>query len=156
MDVRFINPFVVATTTVFKTMLNIDLTMSKPLLRKTRESTGDVTGVMGLAGDAKGTICLGFTKEGAIFAYRSLTGDGANDMSPDVVDAIGELTNIISGQARKELEKAQINLKAGIPSVVVGKGVELHFMSALPIASLPFQFQTDNGPQMVHVDFSFE
>ena len=53
MHVEYINPFLIATTTVFKTMLNIDLTMNKPILRNTRISTGDVTGIMGLAGTQK-------------------------------------------------------------------------------------------------------
>jgi chemotaxis protein CheX len=77
-------------------------------------------------------------------------------MSPEVIDAIGELTNIISGQARKELENAGINLKASIPTVVVGKEVQLHFVCAFPIVSLPFHFSTDNGQEAVYVDFSLE
>jgi len=50
---------------------------------------------MGIAGGCKRNDMSRLHKKSAIFAYRTLTGDGANDMSPDVVDAIGELTNII-------------------------------------------------------------
>ncbi|MBA4390668.1 MAG: chemotaxis protein CheX [Syntrophus sp. (in: bacteria)] len=157
MHVEYINPFIIATTTVFKTMLNIDLTMNKPILRNTRISTGDVTGIMGLAGDTKGTISISFTKAGALFVYKTLMGEDHAGIDPDVVDAIGELTNITSGQARKEFEKTNINLKAAIPMVIVGKDVELHMISALPIVSLPFHFQTNNShEEIVHVDFSFE
>ncbi len=146
-----------ATTTVFKTMLNIDLSMNKPILRNTRISTGDVTGIMGLVGDEKGTICLSFTKAGALFIYKALMGEDHDTIDNDVVDAIGELTNITSGQARKEFEKNNINLKAAIPTVIVGKDIEFHFISALPIVSLPFHFQTNNGyEEVVNVDFSFE
>lgn len=157
MKAEYINPFVIATTTVFKTMLNIDLKMYKPILRNTRASTGDVTGIIGFAGDAKGTISLSFTKEGALFVYNMLMGENHDNIGPDVVDAIGELTNITSGQARKELEKNNVHLNAAIPTVIVGKDVELHFISALPIVSLPFHFQINNGhEEIVHVDFSFE
>jgi chemotaxis protein CheX len=157
MRVEYINPFIMATTTVFKTMLNIDLSMNKPILRNTRISTGDVTGIMGLVGDEKGTICLSFTKAGALFIYKALMGEDHDTIDNDVVDAIGELTNITSGQARKEFEKNNINLKAAIPTVIVGKDIEFHFISALPIVSLPFHFQTNNGDEeVVNVDFSFE
>jgi chemotaxis protein CheX len=156
MDVKFINPFVAATTTVFKTMLNIDLKMNKPILKNTRNTSAEVTGVMGLAGDAKGTICMSFTRKGALYVYNTLMGDNYDNISPEVVDAIGELTNITSGQARKEFEKSDINLKAAIPTVVVGKDVELNFICALPIVSLPFHFQADDSDETVHVDFSFE
>ncbi|MCX5811870.1 MAG: chemotaxis protein CheX [Proteobacteria bacterium] len=157
MHVEYINPFVIATTSVFKTMLNIDLKMNKPILRNTRISTGDVTGIMGLVGDAKGTICISFTKEGALFIYQALMGESHDDLDAEVIDAIGELTNITSGQARKELEKAQVNLRAAIPTVVVGRNVELHFICALPIVSLPFHFQVNDGhEEILYVDFSFE
>ncbi|MBA4418016.1 MAG: chemotaxis protein CheX [Syntrophus sp. (in: bacteria)] len=157
MHAEYINPFVIATKTVFKTMLGIDLKMNKPLIRNTRISSGDVTGIMGLAGDTKGTICLSFTKEGALFIYKTLMGEDHDTIDPEVVDAIGELTNITSGQARKELEKNNVNLKATIPTVVVGKNVELHFICALPIVSLPLHFQVNNDrEEIVHVDFSFE
>ncbi|MCX5806953.1 MAG: chemotaxis protein CheX [Proteobacteria bacterium] len=156
MDVKFINPFVAATTTVFKTMLNIDLKMNKPILKNTRNASAEVTGIMGLAGDAKGTICMSFTRNGALYVYKTLIGDDHSDLDPEVIDAIGEITNITSGQARKEFEKSSINLKAAIPTVVVGKDVELNFICGLPIVSLPFHFQTDNGEETVHVDFSFE
>lgn len=156
MDVKFINPFVTATKVVFQTMLNIDLKMDKPVLKNMRNTSAEVTGIMGLVGDAKGTICLSFTKNGALFVYRTLMGDDHNDIDAEVVDAIGELTNITSGQARKEFEKSNINLKAAIPTVVVGKDVELNFICALPIISLPFHFQTESNEETVHVDFSFE
>ena len=49
MDIKYINPFILATKTVFKTMLNIEMTMDKPLLKHDKTTSGDVTGVMGLA-----------------------------------------------------------------------------------------------------------
>jgi chemotaxis protein CheX len=139
-------------------MLNIDMTMDKPLLKNDKTTSGDVTGVMGLTGegDKKGMMCISFSRSGALFAYKTLMGEDRSDMGPEVVDAIGELTNIISGQARKEIENAGVTLKASIPTVVVGKEVELHFMCKLPIISLPFHFPTDNGQGTVYVNFSFE
>jgi chemotaxis protein CheX len=156
MDIKYINPFILATKTVFKTMLNLEVTMDKPRLKTDRTTSGDVTGVMGLVGDKKGTVCISFQRKGALFAYKTLMGDDRSDMDPEVVDAIGELTNIISGQARKELESSGVNLKAAIPTVVVGLAVELHFMSSSPIISLPFHFPTNNGNEALYVDFSFE
>jgi chemotaxis protein CheX len=156
MDVKYINPFVLATRTVFQTMLNLEVTMDKPRLKNDKTTSGDVTGVMGLVGDKKGTICISFRRKGALYAYKTLMGDERSDMDPEVVDAIGELTNIISGQARKELESSGVSLKASIPTVVVGLAVALHFMSSAPIISLPFQFPTNNGDEAFYVDFSFE
>jgi chemotaxis protein CheX len=158
MDVKYINPFVTAAQTVFKTMLGIDAGMGKPVLKSIRSTSGDVTGIMGLVGDRKGTICISFRDKGALFVFKTLIGDEVDKINSEVVDAIGELTNIISGQARKEFEGAGINLKAAIPMVVVGKNVEMNFITTIPIISLPFYFAVnDNGDkEVMYLDFSFE
>jgi chemotaxis protein CheX len=157
MEVKFINPFVVASQTVFKTMLGIDLTLGKPGLKEAKTTSGDVTGIMSMVGDRKGTIAISFKETGALFVFNSLMGDEMDSICPEVVDAIGELTNIISGQARKEFENAGVNLKASIPMVVVGKDVETNFITKLPIIELPFNFAAGNGnAEVMYLDFSFE
>jgi chemotaxis protein CheX len=158
MDIKHITPFILATKMVFKSMLNIDMTMDRPLLKNDKTTSGDVTGVMGFAGDAeqKGMMCISFSRKGALHTYKTLMGDDRGEMDSEVVDAIGELTNIISGQSRKELENVGVNLTASLPTVVVGKDVELHFTCKLPIVSLPFHFSTDYGEETVYVNFSFE
>ncbi len=157
MDVKYINPFIVATQSVFKTMLSIDVNLNKPVLKTARNTSGDVTGIMGLVGDRKGTITISFHEKGAMFVFQTLIGDECTTVTPDVVDAIGELTNIISGQARKEFERAGINLKASIPMVVVGHNVEMNFITTIPIVQLPFDFTLKNGEkEVMFLDFSFE
>jgi chemotaxis protein CheX len=157
MEVKFINPFVFAAQTVFKTMLGISLSLGKPTLKEAKTTSGDVTGIMSMVGDRKGTIAISFRKKGALFVFNSLMSDDASGISAEVVDAIGELTNIISGQARKEFENTGVNLKASIPMVVVGKDVETNFITNLPIVSLPFNFSVNNGAEEVmFLDFSFE
>lgn len=160
MDVQYINPFIVAAQTVFKTMLSINVDMGKPQLKNTCVASGDVTGIMGLAGDKKGTVAISLREAGAKYIYKTLIGDECDSINQDVVDAVGEITNIISGQARKEFEKKGINLNAVIPMVIVGKQVEMNFITKLPIISLPFYFSLDNGSEgekeIVYIDFSFE
>jgi len=157
MEVKYINPFIMAAQTVFKTMLGIDVQMGKPILKTVNATSGEVTGVMGFAGDKRGTLAISFSDKGALFVFKTLIGDECDTINPDVIDAIGELTNIISGQARKELEKADLNLKAAIPMVVVGHGVEMNFITKIPIVSLPFFFDVNNSDkEVMYLDFSFE
>jgi len=159
-DIKYINPFIVAAQTVFKTMLGISAEMGKPTLKTVNRTSGDVTGIMGLVGDKKGTVAISLREKGAKFVYKTLVGEECESISQDVVDAIGEITNIISGQARKEFEKNDINLNAAIPMVIVGKEVEMNFITKIPIISLPFYFSLDNGSsndkEVIYVDFSFE
>jgi chemotaxis protein CheX len=160
MEVKYINPFILATQTVFKTMLGITVELGKPVLKTVNSTSGDVTGIMGLVGDRKGMIAISLKNNGAMFVFKTLVGDECSSITAEVVDAIGELTNIISGQARKEFEKSGINLKAAIPMVVVGNAVEMNFITKIPIISLPFYFSLNNGnggeKEVMYVDFSFE
>lgn len=156
MEVKYINPFITATKRVFKSMLGIDAEMEKPILKDARSTSGDVTGIMGLVGDRQGSVCISFHDKGALFVYKALVGEECDKIGPEVVDAIGEFTNIISGQARKEFEQVGINLKAAMPMVVVGKNVEMNFISPIPIISLPFKFSVNNGDrETMYLDFSF-
>jgi len=156
-DVKFINPFILGVQAVFKTMLSIDASMEKPYLKNKASSTGDVTGTLGFAGDKKGSFSISFRTNGALFVYKQLIGEESATVNEHVVDAIGELTNIISGQARKEFEKQGLTLNASIPMVVVGKDVEINFITKPPIVELPFKFPLDNGEMgELFLNFSFE
>ena len=105
MDVKYINPFIMAAQSVFRTMLGIEVTLSKPVIKTSRTTSGEVTGIMGLVGDRKGTITISFQDKGALFIYKTLIGDESTAINSDVVDAIGEITNIISGQARRNSKR---------------------------------------------------
>ncbi len=129
---------------------------AKPVLKKDRHTSGEVTGVMGFAGDKKGSFSLAFSRKGAIFAYKRIVDEDAPGITPEVVDAIGELTNIISGQTRVEIEKLGYKLSAALPTVIVGQNVEINFITKLPIISLPFTFQAGDDTEHLFLDFSFE
>ena len=72
MDVSFINPFVKATVETFDTMLNIKLKTENPLLKQDAKHSYDVSGVIGLSGEAQGVISLSFPKIIALKVVSSL------------------------------------------------------------------------------------
>ncbi len=156
MDATFVNPFLLATQHVFKTMLRKEITLGKPSVKTNNLTLGDVTGVIGFAGDKKGTFTLSFSRESAAYIYKSMVGEDVATVNNDVVDAIGEFTNIISGQIRVELEKIGVKLKASLPTVIVGQNVEVNFITVLPIIALPFSFDDGGTVRELFIDFSFE
>ncbi len=156
MDAGFVNAHLVAVQNVFKTMLSTDIVMGKPALKTTKLTNGDVTGVIGFAGDKKGTFSLAFTRETAIFIYKAMVGEDAPSVTPEVIDAIGEITNIISGQTRVQIEKLGFKLSAALPTVIVGSNVEVNFITKVPVIVLPFTFQAGSIEGKLFLDFSFE
>lgn len=156
MDAGFVNAYLAAVQNVFAKMLSLDIVMGKPVLKTHNNSSGDVTGVIGFAGDKKGTFSLSFSSKGAMFVYKKFVSEEAPSVTPDVVDAVGELTNIISGQTRVEIERLGFKLSAALPTVIVGQNVAINFITKLPVISLPFTFETDSGQENLFLDFSFE
>jgi chemotaxis protein CheX len=156
MDAGFVNAYLFAVQNVFKTMLGVSITMGKPSLKTNRLTSAEVTGVLGFAGDKKGTFSLAFTEQSAVFIYKTMVGEDQAGITPEVVDAIGEITNIISGQFRVEIEKQGYHLSAGLPTVVVGHNVEINFITKVPVIILPFTFEMDGAPGHLYLDFSFE
>ena len=58
-------------------------------------------------------------------------------MNSDVVDAIGELTNMIAGSAKAQLEPFQMSI--GLPTVIVGSDNPISFPSKSPTINIPFE-----------------
>ncbi|HUW82926.1 MAG TPA: chemotaxis protein CheX [Phycisphaerae bacterium] len=62
MDVRLINPFVSAVQNVFQTMASTEVRVGKPYVKTDGPCSADVSGVIGLCGDATGCAVLSFPK----------------------------------------------------------------------------------------------
>ncbi len=135
MDVKYINPFMGAIKNVMQTMLNLDVDFGKPHLRHDEDVSHDVSGIIGLSGDAVGAVIISFPRTSAmkiasIFACTSFT-----DTDEDFADAIGELANMIAGNAKKDLEG--LNVSISIPSVIIGHGHEVKATRAVPRLIIP-------------------
>lgn len=101
MDVRYINPFIAAVKHVFKTMLSTDIMISKPRLKSPDEGNFDVSAVIGFSGDAAGAVILCFRTDTAVKTASKFTGSPLTPQHPDFSDALGELANMVAGQAKR-------------------------------------------------------
>ena len=88
---------------------------------------GDVSGVIGMVqNQLEGTLTLCLTFETVRDILPQIIGHSVSVTHEMAVDAVGEITNMIFGQIKTELNKRGYGLKLGIPSVVTGRG---HFVS---------------------------
>ncbi len=136
MRVEFINPFVTAAVSVFKTMLMCELTRGEILLKQHCQPDHEISGVIGLSGGAVGTVVLSLSRNVAICATEAMLGEKPESLNADVVDAIGEVTNMIGGSAKAELEQFAMNLS--LPNVISGKNHTVSFPSGATPISIPF------------------
>jgi chemotaxis protein CheX len=156
LEARYIMPFIVGAKHVFKTMFDIELIDKTPFVKNTTRSNADVTGVMGFTGDKRGTMAFSMSTEGALTVYGRLMDEELGSLSPEVADAMGELTNIISGQARKELEKESLHLLAHVPLIFIGKNVEVSLVTKGIIMTIPFTFTVNGKTEEMSIDCVFE
>ena len=73
------------------------------------------------------------------------------ELNEEMRDAAGEISNMISGQARQRLEAMGISLQAAIPTVIMGKNHTITHITKQPIIAVPFG--TDNGEFTIEVCF---
>ena len=149
MKAEFINPFLEATISVLKTMAFLEAIPGKPSMKKGNSSVGDVSGIVGITGEVEGSLCITFSKECILFIISQMLGAQLKDINEEVKDAVGELTNMISGDSRRRLQELGHVFQGAIPSVISGKGHEVKHITKGPILVIPFS--TEAGAFTVEV-----
>jgi chemotaxis protein CheX len=149
MDVKFINPFLQGTIEVLKKMAFVEPRPGKAYLKEDSIACGDVSGIIGLTGDAVGTLAISFSEACICDICGRMLGEVYTEGCQEIFDAVGEITNMISGVARTYLEKEGMAVYAAIPSVVYGKNHTINHILKSPSIMIPFS--TDRGTFMVDV-----
>jgi chemotaxis protein CheX len=149
MDVKFINPFLQGTIEVLKKMAFVEPLPGKVYLKEDSIAGGDVSGIIGLTGDAVGTLAISFSEACICDICSRMLGEAYTEMCQDIFDAVGEITNMISGVARTHMEKDGMAVYAAIPSVVYGKNHTINHILNSPSIVIPFS--TDHGAFVVDV-----
>ena len=142
MRVEYINPFIKSVKNVYSTMLDCDVRRGKPVLKNNNRADHYISGVIGLSGKAVGAAILSMSEPAALAAASHMLMCEITEISDDVLDAVGELTNMMAGAAKAELEGYE--LMVSLPNVITGNNHEIHFPSDVQPVSIPFD--TDWGP----------
>lgn len=151
-NIEVASPFIKATLVILSTMAGITATVGKPYVKKTKIAHGDVSAIVGVTGDKRGSIAVSFSKACAIAIVRGMLGEDIQDILHDVQDAVGEITNMISGQARAGLSEMGISLQGSTPTVVLGENHIISHTAHAQIIAIPFSTNAGNFA----VEFCFE
>ncbi|MBW2090782.1 MAG: chemotaxis protein CheX [Deltaproteobacteria bacterium] len=152
MDVNYINPFLSATLNVLKTMASLELTSDKPFLKKDAVARGDVSGVIGITGEVTGSLSVSFSFGLIKEIIKNMLGEDISEITDDVRDAVGEITNMICGDARRMLQESGLSLSAAIPTIVAGKNHTIRHAIRGPIIVIPFHGEKGTAVVEVSMD----
>ena len=147
MNVSYINPFITATTNVFKTVLDCDIRRERLSLKQTSAPSFEVSGVIGLTGKACGAVVLSVSLPVAFKLVEAMLEVQIHEISSDAVDAVGELTNMIAGGAKTGLSHYELSI--GLPTVFTGRSRSIGFPAN--VRPLCILFETPWGPMAVEV-----
>jgi chemotaxis protein CheX len=131
---------------VLNMMAHTKVNVGKPYRKTDPTATHDVSGIIGFSGKFVGSMVLAFKQETAIALASAFAGVEVSPDSPDFADAIGELANMIAGNAKKNFSGTLIS----VPSVVMGSA---HIIARLQHApSIVVPCETSVGSFAVEVN----
>jgi chemotaxis protein CheX len=139
-DANFINPFLSATLNVLKIQANIIAEPGKLLRKNPGESLrGDVSGVVGITSNTfNGSVAISFPEATFLKVISGMLGEEVHELTPDIIDGAGEITNMIFGQAKIVLNDRGHGIQMALPQVVTGKDHSLMALSKGPAVVVPF------------------
>ncbi len=152
MNVELVNPFLDAIVNVLSVMAQTDAKARKPYIKKAAKAMGDVTGVIGLVGEqVKGSLAISFS-EGAILHITSkMLGEEITELDGTAADMAGEITNMVTGGAKKGLSEKGYIFELSIPTMIVGKNHAVFHQTGGTTVIIPFD--TEAGSFFVEVCF---
>lgn len=154
LDVNFINPFLSATIDVLQKQASTLATPGKIYRRQANEKfMGDISGVIGLISEAfSGSVVISFPANTFLKIMTRMLGEECTEITKDIEDGAGELTNIIFGQAKIGLNERGFGIKTALPSVISGNDHSILQMTQGPRMVIPFD--SDAGAFVVEICLS--
>ncbi|WP_196137178.1 chemotaxis protein CheX [Aliikangiella sp. G2MR2-5] len=153
MNIEFISPFLSSMSNVLVTMASLKPRASGFQLEPTNLPEGDVTGIIPLSSpQASGTIALTFSKAVILHIAEKMLGEEFDELNDKVADLVGELANMVAGNARELLEDKGYTFEMGIPKVIRGPNRELTRPQTSNLVIVPFS--TEAGEFYVEVSIN--
>jgi chemotaxis protein CheX len=151
---RYIKPFVDVTLNTFKEFVGIELDPRNPhFLDTEKEFEWDISSVIGLSGAVRGAVIISMLNNLAMKLTDLLTGTVHEEIDADVVDAVGEIVNIIAGNVKPKVPNGD-RIVISIPTIIKGKEHSIEWPSKHDrILCIPFRvFENDIFHLMVAIE----
>ena len=148
MDVKFLNPFLEAAHMVLKSELDTEAQRGELSLERSACTSEDVSVLISVVGEASGVVLYSLSEATAIAMVEKMLGQPFQEFDDLAQSGIGELGNVITGQAGQRLAAAGIDVNISPPTMVMGKGT---LISTLDFDRLVIPLSTDLGSIHIHL-----
>ncbi|SET29975.1 chemotaxis protein CheX [Natronincola peptidivorans] len=120
MKAEYINPFYKATKDVFQLMLDIDTQKGNIRMVEDMVNGKDANVALGVTGDLNGTIVFSFPKDMTLQMIKIMSGMEIDKIDSFASSALGEVANIIGGNALTALTESNYVCDLAPPQIFVG------------------------------------
>ena len=97
-------------------------------------------------------MALSFSKAAILHLVSSMFGESFTELNTEIRDAVGELSNMICGDARGALDEQGCAISAAVPTVIMGSNMKVSHQTKKPSIVIPFTI----GDGQFYVDVCFE
>lgn len=141
-----------ATADVFSTMLGLELTPEAARSENGSATPLDgVVALIGLAGDWVGTAMIYCSAEFACRLCTQLLMTEAPSVNEEVLDAVGEVTNMIIGNVKTVIEEVVGPLGLSVPTVVFGHNFTTRNPGTSTWTVVPFRCEAETMTIKIHL-----
>ena len=120
MRFEYIDPFADATVRVFQTILGPGVQRGDFTLLRSDRLEGDTAIVIGVTGESEGSVLLSMERSTALRVGNVMNGRPADAAGDIDTDALGEIANMVAGNAASALNDLGFEFHI-TPPVVVGR-----------------------------------
>lgn len=121
MKAEYVNSFYKATQDVFGLMLDLEVEKDNLKVVEDMVSSKEANVVLGVTGNLKGTILFSFTKDMALEMVKIMSGMDMKEIDSFVSSALGEIANIIGGNALTILTSHDLICDIAPPQINIGE-----------------------------------
>jgi chemotaxis protein CheX len=116
---------------VFITMLQTDIIVGEPMVKDGENRTTDVSAIIAFTGEIQGHLALCYPLRTALKVASAFADCEITQHHPDFADALGELANMVAGNAKARLPGLHVNIS--LPHMVAGRNLQLLTSPRTPV-----------------------
>ncbi|MCH7983030.1 MAG: chemotaxis protein CheX [Chloroflexi bacterium] len=100
---EFVNPFLGPAQLVWQKEFGVPLEVTDAKAVSYQYTTEDITAIIGISGKLQGNVLYGFSNSVSTEIVRRMIGEDMDAHDPMALSALGEIANVITGNAATEL-----------------------------------------------------
>ncbi|MCH7970425.1 MAG: chemotaxis protein CheX [Chloroflexi bacterium] len=122
---EFVNPFLGPAQMVWQKEFGVPLEVADAKAVSYQYTTDDITAIIGISGKLQGNVLYGFSDSVSSEVVRRMIGEDVDAHDPMALSALGEIANVITGNAATELAANGYPCSISPPVIIEPRGSTL-------------------------------